>query len=265
MGLGDQIIASGLARNAWAQRGRKVAFGDGQRIIWDKHSKEVFQNNPNVCFPGNERSHKLEWIAFHKGHRGYNTQGPGHWIWNMDWRCKPGELFLSHGENSAGKRHGNGFVVIEPNVVRWKSSAANKDWGADRYQALADRLVAAGHKLVQFVPPPAPGDPPVLLANVRQIATKRFRDAVTILKNAAAYVGAEGGLHHAAAAVSVPGVVIFGGFIPPSVTGYAIHANLAGSDRFCGSFASCDHCREAMASIKVERVFDATLERLNGR
>jgi hypothetical protein len=77
MGLGDQIIASGLARNAWAQRGRKVAFGDGQRIIWDKHSKEVFQNNPNVCFPGNERSHKLEWIAFHKGIAATTRKGRG--------------------------------------------------------------------------------------------------------------------------------------------------------------------------------------------
>jgi hypothetical protein len=92
----------------------------------------------------------------------------------MDWRCKPGEMFLTHGELAAGKRHGSGFVVIEPNVVRWKSSAANKDWGAERYQALADRLVAAGHKLIQFVPPPAPGEPPVLLANVKIVDQRPF-------------------------------------------------------------------------------------------
>jgi hypothetical protein len=137
----------------------------------------------------------------HKGHRGYNTQGDGHWIWNMDWRCTPGEIYLTHGEIAAGKRKGSGFIVIEPNVVRWKSSAQNKDWGATRYQDLADRLTAAGHKLVQFVPPPAPGAPPVLLSNVKQVTTQTFRDAVAILKNASAYVGAEGGLHHAAAAV----------------------------------------------------------------
>jgi ADP-heptose:LPS heptosyltransferase len=104
----------------------------------------------------------------------------------------------------------------------------------------------------------------VLLANVRQVATKTFRDAVAILKNAAAYVGAEGGMHHAAAAVGVSGVVIFGGFIPPSVTGYGLHTNLAGSDRFCGSFAACEHCRDAMNAISVDRVFEAAREKLRG-
>lgn len=260
MGLGDQLIASGLARDAWKKRGRKVAFGDGNRIIWDKHSEEIFRNNPNVCFPGNHARHSLEWIAFHKGSRGYNSQGDGHWIWNMDWRCVPGEIYLTHGEVAAGLRKGKGFVVIEPNVVRWKGSASNKDWGAGNYQAVADRLLAAGHRVLQFVTDGSP-----LLAGVKQVKTQTFREAVAMLKNAAAYVGAEGGMHHAAAATGVPGVVLFGGFIPPAVTGYAIHANLAGSDRFCGSFAPCEHCRGAMVAITVDRVFDAAMEKLRGR
>lgn len=259
LGIGDQLIATGLARGAWTKRGRKVAFGDGQRVIWDKHSDEIFRNNPNICFRGNETRHKLEWVGFYKGSRGYNTQGDGHWIWNMDWRCVPGEVYLTHGEISAGLRKGRDFVVIEPNVVRWKGSAANKDWGASNYQALADRLIATGRKVAQFVTDGSP-----LLAGVKQIKTQTFREAIAILKNAAAYVGAEGGMHHAAAAVGVPGAVIFGGFIPPSVTGYDIHSNLAGSDNFCGSFAACDHCRNAMASISVDRVFNAAMEKLRG-
>jgi hypothetical protein len=260
VGLGDQLIASGLAREAYAKRNRKVAFGSDNRIIWDKHSEEVFRNNPRICFPGHEGNQKLEWVRFHKGHRGYNTQGEGRWIWNMDWRCPPGEIFFTHGEVTAGKRHGDGFVVIEPNVVRWKSSAINKDWGVERYQAVADRLLDAGRKLVQFIPP----DGGAFIVGAKQIKTRTFRDAAAILKNAAAYVGAEGGMHHAAATVGVPGVVIFGGFIPPSVTGYDMHTNLAGSDRFCGSFSKCDHCREAMAAISIDTVFGAAMERLRG-
>lgn len=259
MGLGDQLIATGLAREAWTKRGKKIAFGDGQRVIWDKHSEEIFRNNPNICFPGNHQLHRVEWVAFHKGSRGYNSQGNGRWIWNMEWRCVPGEVYLTHGEVSAGLRKGRGFVVMEPNVVRWKGSAANKDWGALNYQAVADRLIAAGQKVVQFVTDGSP-----LLAGVKQIRTQTFREAVAILKNASAYVGAEGGMHHAAAAMKVPGVVLFGGFIPPSVTGYDLHANLAGSDVFCGSFSACQHCREAMAAISIDRVFDAAMEKLRG-
>lgn len=260
MGIGDQIIASGLARDAWTKRGVKIAFGDGQRVIWDKHSKDVFQNNPNVVFPGNERNgFKVEWVPFYKGNRGYNKQGEGHWIWNTEWRCVPGEIYFTHGEISAGARYGNGFVVIEPNVVWWKSSARNKDWGYSRYQEVADELQTMGRKVVQFVPPHG-GQ---MLGGVKQVSARSFRDAIAILRHAKLYIGAEGGLHHAAAAVNVRGVVLFGGWIPPSVTGYDTHINIAGSDRFCGSFATCAHCRDAMAAISVERVCQAAKERLH--
>lgn len=259
MGIGDQLIATGLARDAWTKRGKKIAFGDGIRIIWDKHSQLIFQNNPNIAFPGHKAS--IEWVAFHKGQRGYNRQGAGHWIWNMDWRCKPGEIYLTHGEEAAGKHHGSGFVVIEPNVVPWKSSAQNKRWSFDRYQEVADRLIDGGNKVVQFVNPD--GEP--MLDRVTKIKAQTFREAVSILKRSTVYVGAEGGMHHAAAAVGIPGVVIFGGFIPPSVTGYDMHTNIAGSDKFCGSFKPCQHCANAMDQITVDIVFGAVKERLLGR
>jgi hypothetical protein len=135
MGIGDQLIASGLAREAWTKRGVKIAFGHSGRVIWDKHSSEIFQNNPNVCFPGNEGKQKVEWVPFYKGNRIYNKSGGTHWVWNPDWKSVPGEIYLTHGEKVAGDRAGKGFILIEPNVVRWKSSAANKDWGHHNYQA----------------------------------------------------------------------------------------------------------------------------------
>lgn len=261
MGIGDQLIASGLARDAWTKRGVKIAFGNGERVIFDKHSELIFRNNPNVVFPGNEARSKIEWVSFYKGSRGYNRQGDGHWIWNPDWRCKPGEMYFTHGEEAAGRRYGTGFVVIEPNVVRWKSSAANKDWGIERYQALADRMVADGLQVIQLFP--RNDDLSLKLYGVKLVKTDTFRDAVAILKNASIYVGAEGGMHHAAAALGVKGVVIFGGWIPPSVTGYEMHTNIANTDRFCGSFKPCDHCRAALASIGVDHVFNSVKERLS--
>lgn len=264
MGVGDQIIASSLAREAWTKRGVKIAFGNGERVIFDKHSELIFRNNPNVVFPGNESRSKIEWVAFYKGSRGYNREGDGHWIWNMDWRTKPGEIYFSHGEEAAGRRHGKGFVVIEPNVVRWKMSAPNKDWGFERYQHLADRMLADGIQVMQIVPRQDPVGGALKLSGVKLVKTDTFRDAAAIIKNAAIYVGAEGGMHHAAAAFGVRGVVIFGDWIPPSATGYEAHTNItSGHDRFCGSFKPCDHCRDALASISVDTVFSATKERLS--
>lgn len=255
MGLGDQLLGSGMARGAKA-RGKRIAFGDGRKILWDKHSETVFRNNPNIAAPGTERRADIEWVPFYKGSRLYNRQDGDRWAWNMDFRPTPGEIFQSPAEIRDAKRYGEGFILIEPNVEAWKSSAANKDWGLARYQAVAEGL--KGHRLVQF----AYGKQ--RLNGVSSINAGDFRDAVGIMRHAALYIGPEGGLHHGAAAMGTKAVVLFGGFIPPAVTGYEGHANLTGGAEACGSLKPCQHCRRAMEAISVEDVLQAARERLDG-
>lgn len=256
MGLGDQLLATGLARGA-AARGKRIAFGDGKRILWDKNSEQLFRGNPNIAAPGCEHLPNLEWVAYYKGRRIYNTQDlAGHrWVWNMQFRPTPGEVFFSDQERRDGRRHGEGFVLVEPNIELWKSVAPNKDWGRSRYQQVVDRLRGEGVRVCQFAYGPQ-------LERVEAIKANSFRDALAILSNAKMYLGPEGGLHHGAAAVSTDAVVLFGGFIPPQVTGYPNHANLTGGAEACGSLQACEHCRQAMAAITVEEVFDAAKERL---
>lgn len=251
MGLGDNLLASGIARGA-SERGRRIAFGDGKRIIWDQHSRTVFANNPDIAAPGSEGAHDIDWVPFYKGHRLYNTQGDGRWIWNYDFRAKPGRLVFTRAEEAAGRRLGRGWVLIEPNVVQSKVVAPNKTWERARYQAVADALRVAGHRVVQFRHSTAPR-----LVGVDTVVTLTFREAVALMANAALYIGPEGGSHHAAAAVGIPAVVLFGGFIPPSVTGYETHTNLTGGAEACGTLRPCDHCRKAMAAISVDEVLAA--------
>lgn len=253
MGLGDQLIATGLARGA-AKRGKKIAFGNGHKLIWDHNSEQVFRGNPNIAFPGQERGKDVEWIAYYKGWRVYNKEGPGHWEWNTKWKCIPGEIFLNEQEKSDGERCGKGYVVIEPNVEAWKPSSPNKDWGRENYQAVVSRLTAEGIKVVQFEYQKSGP----ILRGAKAVRTRSFRDAISLLRNASLYLGAEGGLHHGSAAVGTPAVVLFGGFIPPSVTGYDTHINLTGGEqRFCGSFTRCKHCIDAMARISQNEVYEA--------
>jgi ADP-heptose:LPS heptosyltransferase len=257
MGLGDQLMATGMARGAKA-RGKRIAFGDRRRIIWDKHSPEVFRGNPNIAKPGSERDQDLEWIGYFKGSRLYNRQAGDRWVWNYDFKPVPGEVFLDRNETKNALRYERGFVLIEPHVPVWKSVAPNKDWGVQNYQALALRLKKDGHRVCQLSHPR--GLPP--LAGVEPIRTLSFREALAVLGRAAVYVGAEGGLHHGAAAMGVQAVVLFGGFIPPSVTGYDGHANLTGGAEACGSIKPCDHCKRAMRAISVDEVHAAVMERL---
>ncbi|RWQ12343.1 glycosyltransferase family 9 protein [Mesorhizobium sp.] len=257
MGFGDQIMASGLARGA-AALGKRIAFGDGKRILWEKSSFDIFRGNPNVAPPGCEQDPDIEWIDFYKGHRKYNRRVGNRWVWNLNFRATPGEIFFDAAEATAGRRYGESFVVIEPQSAQWKSVAPNKDWGVANFQAVADRLRESGLRAVQFR-----GDvSAVALAGVEQLRTTSFRDALAILSRASLYIGSEGGLHHGAAAVGVPAVVLFGGFVPPSVTGYATHTNLTGGAAACGSLNRCNHCRKAMEAISVDEVTSAALARL---
>ena len=70
------------------------------------------------------------------------------------------------------------------------------------------------------------------------------------------FVGAHGGLSHAAAALNLKAVVIFGGFIDPKILGYKIHKNIYINNKLspCGSKYKCDHCKKCMNDIKINNV-----------
>lgn len=253
MGYGDNLMASGIAKGAY-NRGVQIAFGDGERVIWDKHSALIFKDNPNVVRPGLKAALTKEWYPFYKGHRLYNREEDTRFVWNMNFRAQPGEIFLDPREKKVSKRFGTGFTIIEPHVPMWKSWGVNKDWGFANYQKVADQLVRNGHAVAQLMK----GPETQLLKGVQHFQTSGFRDALAILRCAKLYVGPEGGLHHGAAAVNTQAVVIFGGFIPPLVTGYTLHVNLVGSQWFCGRRMPCSHCADSMQHIKVSTVVEAT-------
>ncbi len=251
--MGDELIATGLARGA-ANRGKLIAFGDGRQIVWSTQSREIFRGNPNIAHPGQLDDPRLEWIAHYRGCRLYGEFRTGRWHFRP-FQCPPGEVFLTEEEEEFGALWaGRPFAVIEPRVkARGASAGANKQWPHERYQKLAELLASISVEPVQFVPP---GAQPMLRA-VRPISTQTFRHALAVLQHAAVYIGPEGGLHHGAAAVGTRAVVIWGGFNTPKSTGYPYHSNLVADGEPCGRFDACDHCRESMASITVDQVFDA--------
>lgn len=251
MGLGDDLMATGMAAGA-AARGKRIAFGDRHKIIWGPYSAEIFRGNPNIAKPGMEYAEGIEWINYYKGNRLYNRAGQGKWIWNLEFRPIPGEIYFDDREKQFAETIDNGFVLIEPNVPWNKSVAPNKDWGLAKYQAVAEELSAWGYVVAQF------SHGRERLQGVKIINAVTFRSALAALSRARLAILPEGGLHHGAAALQIPSVVIFGGFIPASVTGYPMHKNLTGGVEACGSWQPCQHCRQAMDSITVDHVLEAT-------
>lgn len=261
MGYGDEIMASHYAKGA-QERGKRIAFGDGERIIWHTNAYTIFKHNKNVAPPGSERDDDIEWCTHsYRGHRPYNRQFGNRWLWIPGFSNRPGQLCFGDEEIAWAKRQGRDCVLIEPNVPAFKAVGINKQWPVERYGEVAHHLTKAGNKVVQFqyAPPYGPG---VRLNSVRQIKAPNFRHALAFLSLCSLYVGPEGGMHHAAAALNRNAVVIFGGFISPSITGYQAHANIFTGGEACGSFFPCSHCRDALNEISVTKVTALALEKL---
>lgn len=194
-------------------------------------------------------------MLHYPGCRVYARRWEGRWVWNPGFKAIPGEIYLTEQERGWAAQN-DADIIVEPNV---KYQSPNKQWPVDRYQKVVDSLCAAGFNVAQF----ATGKH--LLRGARVIDAPSFRAACAVLERAQLFIGPEGGLHHAAAAVNTDAVVIFGGFIGPLVTGYDSHINLfTGTDRGCGNNMPCAHCKICMDRITVEKVLESADKFLTG-
>lgn len=249
MGWGDEIIVTGMARRLQEVVPLPV------RVL-DRHGRarwhEIWKGNPRLAKP--DHPGPVQTLISGEGRRPYiERQTDRRWIWR-DWKCPVGEIHLTDREREFGSRHA-GRVILEPTI---KSEASpNKDWGWSRWAALAATLLGRGLRVAQVG---ASGTR--TLPGVELIRTGGFREAAAVLAASRLAVLPEGGLHHAAAALGVPAVVIFGGFISPRQTGYDRHINLFTGGSPCGMRIPCRHCADAMSAIRPERVASECLRLL---
>lgn len=233
MGWGDELMAAGQAS---AMQGPVAIVDRSGRL----RTHDIWAGNKQIATSfRNARSRLLNC----GGHRPYiSGKNVERWTWKP-FKPIPAHIALTPAELEFGRQHG-GRVVIEPNVKA--IGHTNKAWFWDRWQMLANRYP---RKFIQV----GWGDVR-RLAGVEFVPTHNVRLACAVMQFSLAYVGPEGGLHHAAAAVGIPAVVLFGGFISPEITGYLTHHNLFTGGRPCGMRVDCPHCRKAMDKITVDDV-----------
>ena len=247
MGYGDEIIASGQARVLHAANQRKVFIYDRNGAI---REHEMWRGNPRIG-TRSERPYQPQMLTNGPGVRPYiASKSAQRWAWR-EWECPAGEIYFVPDElgYAAAVAPSEPFVLIEPNNKQ--KASPNKDWGLERWSALAGLMRRAGIQPWQLG---APGTR--LIPGARLIFTPGFRLACAVLARAKACVLPEGGLHHAAAALGIPAVVIFGGFISPKQTGYAAHVNLFTGGEPCGMRVPCGHCALAMGQIQPAAVLE---------
>ena len=259
MGFGDAIMATARARGFHAQ-GKLAAFGDGRRIKWTNYCDDIFANNPNIARPGAEGKQNLVWFPHYKKHLVYcKYDGLKHrYVWNYDFSAEPGELFF----NDPGNRlplASKSYIVIEPNVAWQRTVNVNKDWGAGKYEKVAKALIERGHTIVQCIH----GNSRRKIPGAYYAVTATFHEAIQIMSDASLFIGPEGGNHHAAAAIGVPAIILWGGWSPPETMGYKTQIKLTGgATEACGITYPCSHCRGAFDNISIDEVYHAAIKAL---
>lgn len=140
------------------------------------------------------------------------------------------------------------FILIEPNT-KLATLSKNKQWGVERWQAVVNALPQ--FRFVQFK------QGKYRLEGVEAVASDSPRKAFALLRRATLLLGPDGALHHAAAALNIPAVVVWGGLASPRNLGYDQHVNLHGGSKPCGSKLPCLHCRQELDRITPQMVIDA--------
>lgn len=227
-------MATSQVRKINEATGRKVlVVGRGNR----PQSSEVFENNPRIA---KTMGRGVQMLRNGGGIRPYiAAKTSTQWTWR-EWDISPGEIFLSETERAFAEPY-RGRVLIEPNT---KIRDGNKAWPWARWQQVA----ASRNDFLQ-VGPAGTG----ALSGVALVQTT-FRQAMAILAVSKVFVGSEGALHHAAAALEVPAVVLWSEFIEPRFTGYTQHCNIRHAGPSCGARLPCSGCKESMLAISVDEV-----------
>lgn len=241
MGFGDAIMSTGEVKRMHEANGKLVhVVGIGHKPQWS----DIFIGNPRIS---KTSAHGTQILLNGSGIRPYiQGKNSNQWYWRP-YEPIPGEIYLTDEEKAFAAPYA-GMVMIEPNVKA--NGHANKAWPFERWQDLAWRMEWA--KLIQCGPSGTRW-----LDKVQSVVTPTFRHACAVLSVSRAFVGSEGGLHHAAAALGVPAVVLWSHFISPAITGYKTQKNIRHADSWCGLRQNCKTCSASMDAISVDEVAGA--------
>jgi len=284
MGYGDELMATGIAKIQKKKNpNSQIVIGNYDKKIITQSI--IFNNNPNIITDSKkiDPSRKLLFINNSPGNRPYfdseQTTLKKRMVWNFQFKPTPGELYFSEKENKKAKKiidkaeifwnainnkKHNGIIFIETTSIKinnpdFNFKHINKDWGSKKWVALINKL----KKKFLIIQSLHSGS--IHYDGIFEFKSN-FREAAAAMKMTNLFLGPEGGFGHVAAALNKPAVIIFGGWIHPQSTGYDFHENIyidiKGSP--CGIYSQeCDHCKECMKIISVEKVEKSVIRNIN--
>ncbi len=272
MGYGDDLLITDFAAKI------KKKYPERQIVIGNIAKKQayhsiIYDNNPNISDCRNlDKNKPVHIIDYHPGNRpyiDYKKSTSNHYVWNVNFKPTPGEIYFSEKEKSDAKR------IIKESKIFWKKinnyeykkiffvetsstkindnqfsvKHRNKDWGYENWKSLINNI-KKDYLIIHSV-----HNKTKEIEGVFAPKNIDFRLACAIMDQCDMYIGPEGGFGHVAAALKKKAVLYFGGWISPNAIGYNFHENIyfENSKSPCGKYKEfCDHCDEARKQITVK-------------
>lgn len=240
-------MATAEAKHYHTLYGAPCVFRLGETLFYEP---VIMKHNPKIV-ASPKSGQQVVIIENGPGKRPYIAGGDSkRWYWNTDFKAEPGEIYLKPDEVALGES-AKGKIIIEP-YVKETTYSQNKQWPHwGRFVQLAIDTEIGPHLVQLSYDKRQPLVP--------RIKCQDFRQALACVSNAAMLIVPDGGLHHAAAAMNVPCVTLWGGLIGPDLLGYDNQANIWHNTEACGSKHDCKHCRDAMNAITPEEVLETAL------
>ena len=276
MGYGDALMLSGLVRNAYEKNPDVQITSKGSERF--NSFKQIFFLNPYITFSRNlELNKKI--LNIEKFGVGIIDLKKRKFFWKRDFPLIPGNIFFQKKElllaskiileikqrwlklkNKDPKK----IIFINPDSkknfliknnqqdINKSEHNINKEWPEDYWKIILKEL-SKDNLIIQTY-----SDENNTVYEKFYSIKCNFRTACSILNLSDIYLGAEGGLAHAAAALNKNAIVIFGSWISPEITGYSDHINLYknSENEACGNLNPCEHCLSSMKKITPQDVMD---------
>lgn len=214
--LGDNLLLSFLVREI-------KSVSPGTSIAIETKWPDLFNENPYVDAVFDKKFS----IKYHKIKYFIDAGTTEHMMDQMirqlpfaihRWNRKV-DLFLNDDEcKQTAAQLPPRYVVVNP-YGKQRHSANRKEWGTENFQRVRDLLPE-----LDFVQIGTAGAP--RLKNTIDFTGTSVRESAIIIKGSMTGLFLEGGLMHLANAVNRPCVIIYGGAIAPSISGYDMHTNL---------------------------------------
>lgn len=265
MGLGGYLTWTAAAREICERiPGSKVLPVEMHGQLMRPIVSEIFHNNPRMTQNLSEENNQycIPMILNNPSANYCKQDHPTHAVHRYDkhiieqicevygiqdpkLKC---ELYLTNEEKNIANLVGEGFsnkryVVIEPQSN--DEYSVNKVYPIEKWQKVADDLNQLGLNVIQV----GKRTQSKMIKGVSDLTGQTsFRSASAIIANADLFVSSEGGLMHAANAVETKSVIVYSGFIHPTMTSYKENINIwVGKDHGpCGQKVRCEKCHNAM-------------------